>query len=73
MKIEIDFGEYLGGAIRQDLEEHAMTLLAEGNDLQEFIGTKAQLFAAFCVVIQYYSTPSEYADFIKRTKGKKVE
>jgi len=73
MKIEIDFSEHLGGAIRQDLEEHAMSLVTEGNDPQEFIGTKAQLFAAFCVVIQYYSTPSEYAEFIKRTKGKKVE
>jgi len=73
MKMEIDFGEHLGGAIRQDLEEHAMMLLQEENDPKEFIGTKAQLFAAFCVVVQYYSTPSEYADFIKRTKGKKVE
>jgi len=73
MKVEIDFGEHLGSAIRQDLEEHAMMLLQEENDPQEFIGTKAQLFASFCDVIQYYSTPKEFEEFVKRTKGKKVE
>lgn len=51
MKVEIDIGEHLGGAIRQDLEEHAMILLEEGNDPNEFIGRKAQLFASFCDVI----------------------
>ena len=73
MKMEIDFGEHLGSAIRQDLEEHAMYLLTEGNDPNEFIGCKAQLFASFCDVIQYYSTPKEFEEFVKRTKGKKVE
>ena len=73
MKVEVDFGEHLENAIRQDLEQHALYLLKEGNDPNQFIGSKAKLFAAFCAVIEYYSTPSEYEEFIKQTKGKKVE
>jgi hypothetical protein len=47
-------------------------MLKGGNDKYEFIGNKADLFASFCRVIEYYSTREQYEEFVAKTKGKKV-
>jgi len=73
MEITVTLKEALEECTRQNLEEHAMYLLKEGNDKHEFIGEKAALFASFCKVIKYYSTREEFELFIAKTKGKKVE
>jgi len=73
MEITVTLKEALEECTQQNLEEHAMLLLKEGNDEHEFIGEKAALFASFCKVIKYYSTQEEFELFIAKTKGKKVE
>jgi len=74
MKVTFDMtSDQVDDIVRQDLEGSALQMLEEGNDKFEFIGNKAQLFAAFCTVLEYYSKPSEWELFIKKTEGKKVE
>ena len=73
MKITVDIIEQLDDLIREDLEWSALQMLEEGNDKYEFIGNKADLFASFCRVIEYYSTRKQYEEFVAKTKGKKVE
>ena len=73
MKIEVDITDQVDELVRQDLEEHALYLLKEGNDKHELIMRKAQLFSAFCTVVEYYSTRDQFKCFLNKTKGKRVE
>lgn len=73
MKITVDITDQLDDIMREELEWHALEMLEEDNDRFEFIGNKAQLFASFCGVIEYYSTKKQWEEFVAKTKGKKVE
>lgn len=71
MKVTVDIDVH--DIVLQDLKEHASYLMKEGNDPHEFIGKKALLFTSLCVVIEHYSRPSEWEEFVKETEGKRVE
>ena len=73
MKITVDIAHQLDDILREDLEWSALQMLKEGNDKYEFIGNKAQLFGAFCTVIEYYRTKKQWEEFVAKTEGKKVE
>ena len=72
-RVTVDITDRIDDIIRQDLEWCALQMLKEGNDKREFIGNKAELFASFCRVIEYYSTKKQWEDFVAKTEGKKVE
>ena len=72
-RVTVDITEQLDDLIREDLEWSALQMLEKGNDKYEFIGNKADLFASFCRVIEYYSDRKQWEEFVAKTKGKKVE
>lgn len=72
-RVTVDITDRIDDIIRQDLEWCALQMLEEGNDKYEFIGNKAELFASFCRVIEYYSTRKQWEEFVAKTEGKKVE
>jgi len=73
MKITVDITDQLDDLLREDLEWHALWLLEEGNDKHEFIHKKAELYSALVKVIEYYSSRSQFEQFLEKTEGKRVE
>lgn len=71
MKLEID-DYFTDEIVRQNLEESTLDMLEQEPDMFETLDNKAELFAAMCCVLEYYSTLTQYLEFKDKIRGKSL-
>jgi len=71
MKVTVDLD--VDKIVREELVEAALVVLQEDYDVHENLAVKAKLFSSLCVVVEFYSTTEQWAEFLEKINNGKIE